>query len=286
MLRLLLSALAATAILSSCGKDDGGTAPAPAQPMAAPPADFPSAEGKNLSQLTKGLPKGAILTVSSFSTQTRGPGNRLGFAIVDRSNKQLDVSALAVYTAKPDGSELEGPFDGILVVGHARSPMGAGRSVGAAAGTGTSGAVMLGKLNMHEFAHGTTSVISHYGPVRNPWNREHIAGGSSGGAADRPTQSEPGAAQQCAALAANDHRAEHHLAGQDDVRGPFRRCIFAVIGRATHIDLDVIDRGAGPIGQPQVQRAKFHVDFNDHHGTREAGPGQVEFDRSHPAHQR
>jgi hypothetical protein len=110
MLRLLLSALAATAILSSCGKDDGGTAPAPAQPMAAHPADFPSAEGKNLSQLTKGLPKGAILTVSSFSTQTRGPGNRLGFVIVDRANKQLDVSALAVYTAKPDGSELEGPF--------------------------------------------------------------------------------------------------------------------------------------------------------------------------------
>jgi aspartyl-tRNA(Asn)/glutamyl-tRNA(Gln) amidotransferase subunit A len=45
----------------------------------------------------------------------------------------------------------------------------------------SAGGIILGKLNMHEFAHGTTSVISHYGPVRNPWNRDHIAGGSSGG---------------------------------------------------------------------------------------------------------
>jgi len=43
------------------------------------------------------------------------------------------------------------------------------------------GAIILGKLNMHEFAGGTTSAISHFGPVRNPWNVEHIAGGSSGG---------------------------------------------------------------------------------------------------------
>lgn len=45
----------------------------------------------------------------------------------------------------------------------------------------SAGAVILGKLNMHEFAGGTTSAISNYGPVRNPWNPEHIAGGSSGG---------------------------------------------------------------------------------------------------------
>jgi aspartyl-tRNA(Asn)/glutamyl-tRNA(Gln) amidotransferase subunit A len=45
------------------------------------------------------------------------------------------------------------------------------------------GAVLLGKLNMHEFAYGDTSAQSHYGPVRNPWSRDHIAGGSSGGSA-------------------------------------------------------------------------------------------------------
>jgi len=43
------------------------------------------------------------------------------------------------------------------------------------------GAIILGKLNMHELAVGTTSAISLYGPVRNPWNTNHIAGGSSGG---------------------------------------------------------------------------------------------------------
>jgi aspartyl-tRNA(Asn)/glutamyl-tRNA(Gln) amidotransferase subunit A len=43
------------------------------------------------------------------------------------------------------------------------------------------GAIIIGKLNMHEFATGTTSAISHFGPVRNPWNTDYIAGGSSGG---------------------------------------------------------------------------------------------------------
>lgn len=43
------------------------------------------------------------------------------------------------------------------------------------------GAILLGKLNLHEFALGTTSAISHFGPVRNPWDPERSAGGSSGG---------------------------------------------------------------------------------------------------------
>ncbi|HSK63984.1 MAG TPA: amidase [Pyrinomonadaceae bacterium] len=45
------------------------------------------------------------------------------------------------------------------------------------------GAVLLGKQNMQEFAWGGTSTSSHYGPVRNPWDLERIAGGSSGGSA-------------------------------------------------------------------------------------------------------
>jgi len=45
------------------------------------------------------------------------------------------------------------------------------------------GAVLLGKLNMHEFAYGGTNSISHFGPVHNPWSLGHIPGGSSGGSA-------------------------------------------------------------------------------------------------------
>jgi aspartyl-tRNA(Asn)/glutamyl-tRNA(Gln) amidotransferase subunit A len=45
------------------------------------------------------------------------------------------------------------------------------------------GAILVGKANMHLFASGATSAVSYYGPVRNPWNLELIAGGSSGGSA-------------------------------------------------------------------------------------------------------
>jgi aspartyl-tRNA(Asn)/glutamyl-tRNA(Gln) amidotransferase subunit A len=81
------------------------------------------------------------------------------------------------------------------------------------------GAVFLGKLNMHEFAYGGTCVVSHYGPIRNPWNLDYTPGGSSGGSGAAV------AARMCAGALGTDTAAS--------VRFPAACC--GVVGlKATH----------------------------------------------------
>jgi aspartyl-tRNA(Asn)/glutamyl-tRNA(Gln) amidotransferase subunit A len=81
------------------------------------------------------------------------------------------------------------------------------------------GAVLLGKLNLHEFAYGGTSAITHFGPVHNPWNLDYIPGGSSGGSAAAVS------ARLCAAALGTDTLAS--------IRLPAAYC--GVVGlKATH----------------------------------------------------
>src|ERR671938_350809 len=43
------------------------------------------------------------------------------------------------------------------------------------------GGIVLGKLNLHEFAYGALTTSPHFGPARNPWSTDRVCGGSSGG---------------------------------------------------------------------------------------------------------
>ena len=60
------------------------------------------------------------------------------------------------------------------------------------------GAILLGKLQMHEFALGATSENPHHGPAHNPWDISRITGGSSGGSGSSV------AAGQCMAALGSD----------------------------------------------------------------------------------
>ena len=57
----------------------------------------------------------------------------------------------------------------------------AARDAAVVAGLRAAGAIVIGKLNLHEFAYGAITNSEHFGPARNPWDTERICGGSSGG---------------------------------------------------------------------------------------------------------
>ncbi len=109
------------------------------------------------------------------------------------------------------------------------------------------GAVMLGKLNMDEFAMGSSNETSHYGPVVNPWRRagsnaQLVPGGSSGGSAAAV------AAFLCAGATATDTggsiRQPAAFTGTVGIKPTYGRCSrWGIVAYASSLDQ------AGPIAR-------------------------------------
>ena len=146
-------------------------------------------------------------------------------AYVTLKDKEKVLKKAEEIQAKIDAGELDGPLAGVPVAvkdnmctegvlttcsSKILSNFKPTYTAEAVKNLEKAGAVIIGKTNMDEFAMGSTTETSAYGVTRNPWNLEHVPGGSSGGS--------------CAAVAAG----ETYLALGSDAAVAAGECLFAL----------------------------------------------------------
>jgi len=107
-LSTVVVALMAASGVVACGSGDDGGAPPPQPEAAARPADFPKADGKTIGTLQ--AEAGQSLVFAPGVQDLKKGTNRYGFALFDTARKQVTGAAVALYTAREDGSGLRGPY--------------------------------------------------------------------------------------------------------------------------------------------------------------------------------
>ena len=167
---LPLALLAVSLAIAGAGTASAASDASRAKPAATPAANPTSA------------PPTVALAVSGRSTT--------GISAIIDGTAQIGMSSRRVKPTEVSAAGAKGismkptvvAFDGIAVIVNKDNPPAQQDAV-LVSRLKAAGAVLLGGLNMDEYAYGFTTENSHYGPTRNPHDPGRIAGGSSGGSA-------------------------------------------------------------------------------------------------------